>query len=258
VDLDGVVGSGPDGRITGDDVEAAARGENRIVAVTASIAADEIPVSAIRRTIAANLTAVAAIPRVTTFRTVDCTELDALRRELDVSPLPVFLAALARVLRDHRTLNSVWHDDRILVFHNMHAGVATDTGRGLVVPVVRDLQDRGIADIAAETTRLAEAARAGTLRPEEMAGSTITVTNTGSYGSESGTPLLNPGNAVTVALGAIAPRALVVDGEVMARPACTISLTFDHRVLDGAVVGRALNDLVACLQESERLRDLTR
>jgi pyruvate/2-oxoglutarate dehydrogenase complex dihydrolipoamide acyltransferase (E2) component len=258
VDLDGVVGSGPDGRITGADVEAAARGENRIVAATASIAADELPVTAIRRTIAENLAAVAAIPQVTTFRTVDCTELEAFRRELDVSPLPVFLSALARVVQDHGTLNASWHDDRILVFRNIHVGVATDTSRGLVVPVVRDAQGRGIAEIAAEIRRLAEAARAGTLKPEELVGSTISVSNTGSYGSDYGTPLLNPGNAVTVALGAIAPRALVVGDEVVARPACTLSLTFDHRVLDGAVVGRALTDLVACLQEPDRLRDLPR
>ena len=98
----------------------------------------------------------------------------------------------------------------------------------------------------------------GHLHPDDLRGSTISVSNTGSYGSEAGTPLLNPGNAVTIALGVIAPRALVVDGEVVARPACTLSLTFDHRVLDGAEAGRALTDLVAALQEAERLRDLPR
>jgi pyruvate dehydrogenase E2 component (dihydrolipoamide acetyltransferase) len=91
-----------------------------------------------------------------------------------------------------------------------------------------------------------------------VTGSTISVSNTGSYGSEAGTPLLNPPNAVTVALGLIAPRALVIDGEVQARPACTLSLTFDHRVLDGAAVGRALTDLVDLLQDPVRLRDLPR
>ena len=82
------------------------------------------------------------------------------------------------------------------------------------------------------------------------------MSNTGSYGSEAGTPLLNPGNAVTIAMGVIQPRALVVDGDVVARPACTLSLTFDHRVLDGAAAGRALTDLVALLQDGDRLRDL--
>lgn len=256
VNLDSVASSGPAGRITADDVEAAARGEHQLVAVTASLAADALPVTLLRRTIAERLTDVAAIPQVTTFRTVDCTELEAFRRELDVSPLPIVLSALARIVQDHRTLNSSWHDDHIEVFRNVHVGVATDTDRGLVVPVVRDAQGRGIAEIAGEIRRLAEAARAGVLKPEELVGSTIAVSNTGSYGSEYGTPLLNPGNAVTLALGAIAPRALVIEGEVVARPACTLSLTFDHRVLDGAAVGRALTDLVACLQEADRLRKL--
>ncbi len=110
--------------------------------------------------------------------------------------------------------------------------------------------------IAAEIRRLAEAARGGHLTPNDLHGATIGVSNTGSYGSEAGTPLLNPGNAVTIAMGVIQPRALVVDGEVVARPACTLSLTFDHRVLDGAAAGRALTDLVALLQDGGRLRDL--
>ncbi len=138
----------------------------------------------------------------------------------------------------------------------MHVGIATDTERGLMVPVLRNAHAMGIAAIAAEIGRLAEAARGGHLHPDDLRGATIGVSNTGSYGSEAGTPLLNPGNAVTVAMGVIQPRALVVDGEVVARPACTLSLTFDHRVMDGATAGRALTDLVALLQDGERLRDL--
>jgi pyruvate dehydrogenase E2 component (dihydrolipoamide acetyltransferase) len=87
---------------------------------------------------------------------------------------------------------------------------------------------------------------------------TIAVTNTGSYGSEAGTPILSPGTSVTLAIGTIGPRALVVDGAVQARPAATLSLTFDHRVLDGAAAGRFLTDLVAVLQSPDRLRDLPR
>jgi len=184
--------------------------------------------------------------------------LDAFRRELDVSPLPVFVAALARTCAEHPTINASWEDDVIHLFRSVHVGIATDTERGLMVPVLRNADAMGIAGIAAEIGRLADAARGGHLHPDDLRGSTISVSNTGSYGSEAGTPLLNPGNAVTIALGVIAPRALVVDGEVVARPACTLSLTFDHRVLDGAEAGRALTDLVAALQEAERLRDLPR
>jgi pyruvate dehydrogenase E2 component (dihydrolipoamide acetyltransferase) len=138
----------------------------------------------------------------------------------------------------------------------VHVGLAIDTERGLMVPVLRDAHSTGIAAIASEIRRLAEAARGGHLTPNDLHGATIGVSNTGSYGSEAGTPLLNPGNAVTVAMGIVQPRALVVDGEVVARPACTLSLTFDHRVMDGATAGRALTDLVSLLQDGERLRDL--
>ncbi|MBI3649095.1 MAG: 2-oxo acid dehydrogenase subunit E2 [Actinobacteria bacterium] len=248
VDLASTRGSGPGGRITPEDVLAAG--------AAASEDAERLPVAPIRRAIAARLTQAAAIPQVTTFRTVDCSALEALRRELGVSPLPLFVRALVEVVPDHPLLNSSWATDEIVVHRKLDVGIAVDTERGLVVPVVRDAGSLGISRIAAEIGRLAEAAREGKLTPAEASGSTIAVSNTGSYGSEAGTPLLNPGNAVTVALGAIGPRALVVDGQVLARPACTISLTFDHRVLDGADAGRALTDLVALLQDPDRLRDL--
>ena len=250
VDLATITGTGHGGRITVEDVNAAG-------GRTAG-AADVEAITAVRREIAKRLTVVAAVPQVTTFRTMDCSALDAFRRELEVSPLPVFIAALARTCADHPLLNASWRDDGLHVPRAVHVGVATDTDRGLMVPVVMNTQAMGIIAIAAEIKRLAEAARGGHLQPGELRGGTISVSNTGSYGSEAGTPLLNPGNAVTVAIGVIEPRALVVDGEVVARPACTLSLTFDHRVLDGATVGRALTDLVALLQDAGRLRDLPR
>ena len=250
VDLSAITGSGPGGRITVEDVNAAGGWTLDI--------ADVEPITAVRREIAKRLTAVAAVPHVTTFRTMDCSALDAFRREMEVSPLPVFISALARTCADHPLLNASWTDDGIHVPRAVHVGVATDTDRGLMVPVLVNAQTMGIVAIAAEVKRLAEAARDGHLQPGELRGATIGVSNTGSYGSESGTPLLNPGNAVTVAIGVIQPLALVVDGEVVARSACTLSLTFDHRVLDGATVGRALTDLVALLQDAVRLRDLPR
>lgn len=247
VELATVDGTGAGGRVTREDVEAAGGGDVEVV-----------PVSLVRKAIADNLTKVAAIPQVTTFREVDCTALDAFRRELGVSPLPVFVRALAGVCADHRMLNASWDGDRILVHRDANVGIATDTERGLVVPVLRDAGSRGIAAIADEIVRLAEAARSNALSHDDITGATIAVTNTGSYGSEFGTPLLNPGHAVTIALGLIEPRALVVDGRVEARPACTLSLTFDHRVLDGATVGRAFGALVDLLESAERLDGLPR
>jgi pyruvate dehydrogenase E2 component (dihydrolipoamide acetyltransferase) len=252
VDLGTVSGSGPGGRVTAEDVQTAAGG------VARASGSERIAVTAIRRTIAQRLSEVSAVPQVTTFRTLDCTALDVYRRELEVSPLPVFVAALVHACAGHPLLNASWADDSIEVFQHVHVGLAADTDRGLVVPVLRDAQAMGITEIATEIRRLAGAAREGHLHPDDLVGATIGVSNTGSYGSEAGTPLLNPGNAVTVALGVIEARALVVDGAVVARPACTLSLTFDHRVLDGAAVGRALTDLVTLLEDDTRVRALPR
>jgi 2-oxoisovalerate dehydrogenase E2 component (dihydrolipoyl transacylase) len=248
IDLATITGTGPSGRITVQDLNKAGGWNADVTGVE--------PITAVRREIAKRLTEVAAIPQVTTFRTVDCTELDAFRRDLDVSPLPVFVAALALTCAGHPLINASWHDDGIHTSRSVHVGIAIDTERGLMVPVLRNAHAMGVAGIGGEIRRLAEAARGGHLTPNDLHGATIGVSNTGSYGSEAGTPLLNPGNAVTIAMGVIQPRALVVDGEVVARPACTLSLTFDHRVLDGAAAGRALTDLVALLQDGGRLRDL--
>ena len=204
------------------------------------------------------LTGQAAIPQVTTFRTVDCTELDALRRELGVSPLPVVAAALCRTIAVHPLVNALWEGDAVVMRPSVDLGIAADTEHGLMVPVVRDAQAMGIAGLGAEIKRVAELARGGRLAPSDTHGATVGISNTGSYGSEAGTPILTPGSSVTIAVGVIAPRALVVEGEVVARPACTLSLTFDHRVLDGAAAGRALTELVGILQDADRLRDLPR
>ena len=252
VDLATITGTGAGGRVTAEDLEMAA-------GTGADAGAERVPVSPIRRTIARRLEQSAAIPQVTTFRSVDATSLEEIRGELDVSPLPVFIAALCRTIAGHPLLNAAWTDDVILVHPAVHAGIAVDTERGLFVPVIRDAGSRDVADLSAEIGRLAEAARTGTLSPDEATGATISVSNTGSYGSEAGTPLLNPPNAVTIALGVIEPRALVTGGgAVEARPACTISLTFDHRVLDGAAAGRALTDLVDLLENADALRELPR
>ena len=257
VDLRVIDGTGPGGRITSDDVHAAAGGT-----ADAPSADDErvsrMPLTATRKAIAENLERQWSIPQVTTFRTVDCAALEAFRGELGVSPLPVVVAALAAIVPSHPLANAAWGGDAILLSSAVHVGLAADTDRGLVVPVLRDAGSLSISEIADAIGRLADGARAATLGPSELSGATIAVSNTGSYGSEAGTPILSPGTSVTLALGVIAPRALVVDGEVQVRPAATISLTFDHRVLDGAAAGRALSDLVDLLQSSDRLRDLPR
>jgi pyruvate dehydrogenase E2 component (dihydrolipoamide acetyltransferase) len=163
------------------------------------------------------------------------------------------------VIEEHPLLNAAWAKEHIELRGRVNVGIAVDTDRGLTVPVLRGAEARGIAELAAELRRLAVGARAGTLALEDQVSpATIAVSNTGSYGSEAGTPILSPGTSVTLAFGVIQPRALVVAGEVVARAAATISLTFDHRVLDGAAAGRALTDLVALLESPERLGSLPR
>jgi pyruvate/2-oxoglutarate dehydrogenase complex dihydrolipoamide acyltransferase (E2) component len=144
----------------------------------------------------------------------------------------------------------------IRTHHLVRLGVATHTERGLVVDVVRDAGSFGIAGLGDEIGRLAAAARENTLAPADVTGATISISNTGSYGSEWGTPLVIPPQGVILGLGRIEPRALVVNGEVTALPACTISLGFDHRLLDGHTAGEALTDLVNLLEDPARLRDL--
>jgi pyruvate dehydrogenase E2 component (dihydrolipoamide acetyltransferase) len=265
VDLAAVRGTGPGGRVTREDVERAASmpsvEREPSAAPKEPDEAERVPISPIRRAIAENLTrTVREVPQVTAFRTLDCTALEAFRAELGTSPLPIVVRALAEICSAHPQLNASYRAEEgvILVHRRVHIGVATDTDRGLVVPVVRDAGALGIAEVAEEIGRLARAAREGSLTPADMHGGTITVTNTGSYGSEAGTPIINPPEAAILALGVIEPRALVVDGRVEARPACTLSLTFDHRALDGATAGRAFGGLVALLEDAGRLRALPR
>jgi pyruvate dehydrogenase E2 component (dihydrolipoamide acetyltransferase) len=249
VDIGPVAGTGTGGRVTEEDVRAAASSAE-------TSHGERVPVSPVRRAVAENLTRQAAIPQVTTFRTVDCSALEVFRRELGVSPLPVMAAALCRTIAGHPLINALWEGDTVVMRASVDLGIATDTEHGLMVPVVRDADSMGITALGAEVKRVAELARGGRLAPADTHGATVGISNAGSYGSEAGTPILTPGSTVTIAVGVIAPRALVVEGEVVARPACTLSLTFDHRVLDGAAAGRALTELVGILQDADRLRDL--
>jgi 2-oxoisovalerate dehydrogenase E2 component (dihydrolipoyl transacylase) len=277
IDLAEVAGTGPGGRVTREDVTAAASpAQPRVrtgeplpggaIPVTIGMGeGDVIPVRGIRRLVAEKMTrSISEIPHVTTFLTIDATWLLAFRSELAAesgerqSPLPIVVRALAEVCRAHPKLNATFGNSEIMLYRECHAGIATDTDRGLMVTVVRDAGGRGILEISREIARLTEAARTGTAKPEDLGGSTITVTNVGTFGAEFGTPIINHPEAAILALGVIEPRALVVDGRVEARPAVTLSLSFDHRVMDGAEAGRALKALGALLESPFKLGALPR
>jgi pyruvate dehydrogenase E2 component (dihydrolipoamide acetyltransferase) len=266
VDLHSVSGSGPDGRITREDVERAAAGSERDSrGGPPSGEVERIPVRGTRRLIARKMARSAReIPHVTTFLTVDAHWLEAFRSELAakhgerVSALPIIVRALVEVVAAHPRLNASFDEaaEEVVVFRQCHVGIAVDTDRGLLVPVVSDCGSKGILDIGEEIGRLAKSAREGSIGPAQMSGATITVTNVGSFGADFGTPLINPPEGAILATGVIEPRPLVVDGEVVARPAMTLSLSFDHRLLDGAEAGRALRDLGDLLQSPFSLGSL--
>ena len=283
IDIDTVRGSGPDGRVTRDDVMAAQSApetdvpKEHVASVTRlepaarrpiseeGPAEERIPVRAIRRTIAERMVrSYTEIPHVTEWLQVDATELMRLRDDLKtapeadgvkMSPLPVLMKALIAALRKHPLINSSWDGEtgEIVVKRFYHIGIATDTERGLLVPVVRDAEQLSVFDIAREVTRLAEAARNGTITPVELTGSTITITNVGSFGMESGTPIINHPESAILATGAITKRPWVVGDQIVVRYVMTLALSFDHRIIDGAEAGRFLRYLGDLVEKPARL-----
>jgi 2-oxoisovalerate dehydrogenase E2 component (dihydrolipoyl transacylase) len=257
VDLSSIRGTGPDGRITREDVLGG--GQSPVPERGEDV---RVPVRGVRRMIAEKMArSWAEIPHVTTFHTVDATWVDALRRELTeesgtkVSALAVVVRALVEILGEHRKLNSTYDTEagEHVLRGEYHVGIATDTERGLMVPVVRDVDGKGIVTLAGEIADVVGAAREGRATPDQLTGSTITVTNVGTFGSSYGTPIINFPEAAILALGTIQPRAQVVDGRIEARPAVTLSLSFDHRIIDGADADRAMRDLRGLLESPFRL-----
>ena len=261
VDLDALApGSGPGGVITRGDVEAAARPasvpEERGAPVVAQALrpGDRIPIHGIRARIAQKMvTSRTEIPEATCSITVDCTQLvatakDLTRRasaegaELKVTPLTIILKATAMGLRRYPEANSRLDAEahEIVLMEDVNLGVASDTGRGLIVPVVKRADTRTTLELAREVTRLVEAARSGSIRPDDLTGGTFTVNNYGSLGTEDGEPIINHPEAAILGIGAIKERPWVVDGALEVRRVGRLTLAFDHRIFDGGTAARFL------------------
>lgn len=233
VDLGSVTGSGPSGRVTEDDVREAATGG----AVPAATADDASPAASPRRTIAARLTRAAGIPTVTN---VDDVELERVLAA-GISPLTALARAVVVSLADHPRLNAFAEDGVNLVPQaQVHLGVAAQTDRGLMVPVVRDAQDHDVEALAAAIADVTERAREGHSRPGELGGSTFTLTSAGRLAGLFSTPLLNPPEVAILGIYRVEPRPVVREGEVVVRRMSNLSITFDHRVLDGMDAARFL------------------
>ena len=259
VDLSQVSGSGPGGRITRADVEAAASSQPPGPAAATPSADGErrISVVGIRKAIARQMVrSVSTIPQFTEFAIFDATALMAERDRQkaggrSLTPLPYFIEALAKAVRAYPLMNSSWDEshDEIVVKQHVHVGIAVNTSQGLLVPVLRDADQLDLSTIAERSAHLIEGARAGTLKPGDMTGGTITVTNVGASGPvETGTPIINPPECCVVGFGAIKPRPMVVDGQVVARPGAWISISVDHRIVDGALATEFLTVLVRELE----------
>jgi len=261
VDLAQITGTGPAGRITKSDVEAAASSPPVAATAAATVPATNgerrISVVGIRKAIARQMVrSVSTIPQFTEFAVFDATSMMTAREQRKASgrpmtPLPYFIAAVAKAVRAFPLMNSSWDEsrDEIIVKQAINIGIAVNTGQGLLVPVLRGADKLELAAIAEQSAQLIEGARAGTLPPGQMTGGTITVTNVGASGPvETGTPIINPPECCVVAFGAIKPRAMVVDGQVVARSGAWISISVDHRIVDGALATEFLTALVSELE----------
>jgi pyruvate dehydrogenase E2 component (dihydrolipoamide acetyltransferase) len=258
VDLREVAGSGPNGAVTRDDV-LASRGAGRPTGE--AVGGRRVPIRGVRKATAAAMVASAfTAPHVTEFLTVDVTPMMALRERLrhsaeyrDVKLTPLSFAAKAVCLAVRRTpeLNASWDDDaQEIVYHErVQLGIAAATPRGLVVPKVRDADRLGLRELAAAIGALTVTAREGRTPPADLAGGTFTITNVGVFGVDTGTPILNPGEAGILALGSVKQAPWVLEGQLAVRTVCQLALSFDHRLVDGEQGSRFLADVGALLAD---------
>jgi 2-oxoisovalerate dehydrogenase E2 component (dihydrolipoyl transacylase) len=248
VDLRRVRGSGPAGRISHEDLDAFLKGGAGVAARGArppDTGVTEIPVIGLRRKIAEKMkTAKSRIPHITYVDEVDVTALEELRTKLNadnkggkpkLTILPFLMRAVARALAEQPKLNALFDDEAGVIRQHggVHIGIAAQTDNGLVVPVVRHVEARGLYDCAAEASRLAEAAKAGTATRDELGGSTITITSLGALGGIVTTPVINHPEVAIIGVNKIQilPR---WDGtQFLPRKAMNLSSSFDHRVIDG-------------------------
>ena len=247
VELAAVAGTGPGGRVTEDDVRAAAVFHSSRGQTPGPGRERRVPVRGVRRLIAEHLTtAHREVPAVTVVEECDFTDLGRARG--DRSYLPYLVEAAVAGLRQFPELNATLDGDEIVLWQRYDLGVAVQTDEGLVVPVLRGAEELSLDEIEAEALRLAEGARAGTLRPEELRGSTFTVTSAGRLGGLFATPLVNHPEVAILGLHRIASRPVVRGGEIVVRDVGWLSCTFDHRVVDGARASEFLLAVVGRLE----------
>jgi 2-oxoisovalerate dehydrogenase E2 component (dihydrolipoyl transacylase) len=264
VDLTALTGSGPNGSITRDDVEAATArppGPARVLRPAAPGGEERISVRGVRKHTAAAVTSSAfTAPHVTMFLQIDITPTMSATARLKalpdfagvrVSPLLLVARALLIAAARHPMINSTWDEaaQEIVVKHYVNLGIAAATDRGLLVPSIKDAHALSLPDLARALADLAQAARAGQATPADLADGTISITNVGVFGVDSGTPILPPGQAAILAFGQVKDGPWVREGQLSVRQVCTLSMSFDHRIVDGDLGAAVLREVGAMLAE---------
>jgi pyruvate dehydrogenase E2 component (dihydrolipoamide acetyltransferase) len=241
VDLDALTGTGPGGRVTDDDVRSAASlslgPHTRVV------------LSATRKAIIKNLTrSWQEIPHVTTYGSVDAAPMLEARNEAGKVPLEaVLIARLVPVLKAHRSFNATYAGDSVIEHDRYDIGFAVDTPDGLMVAVVVDADTKSVSDLGADITRLASGARERRLGRAELTGQTFTISNIGAVGGRYGTPIVPYGTTAILSIGRAEPEAVVRDGAIVIATEFPLSLSYDHRVIDGGAGRAFMADVVAAL-----------
>ncbi|MFF2864299.1 dihydrolipoamide acetyltransferase family protein [Streptomyces rubiginosohelvolus] len=284
IDLATVVPTGKDGIITREDVHAAAApAAAEAPAAVASPVAPEVPAAAVpaavsdsaretripvkgvRKAIAQAMVGSAfTAPHVTEFVTVDVTRTMKLVAELKedkdmagvrVNPLLIIAKALLVAIKRNPEVNAAWDEanQEIVQKHYVNLGIAAATPRGLIVPNIKDAHDKTLPQLAEALGELVTTARDGKTSPAAMAGGTVTITNVGVFGVDTGTPILNPGESAILAVGAIKLQPWVHKGKVKPRQVTTLALSFDHRLVDGELGSKVLADVAAILEQPKRL-----
>ncbi len=255
IDLREVRGTGPGGRIQESDVLAYLEQRRRAPAAPeAPPAVRVIPFTGMRRAIAERMTeSLQTMAQVTITTEADVTGLvefvDRLKTRADISYTAVLVKAVAAALKQHPILNSTLVGDEIRLLDEINIGVGVALDEGLIVPVIRNADRLSLAEIDRELKRLAAAARAGTLTVDEVTGSTFTISNLGMYGVDAFTPIINPPEVAILGVGRITEKPAVYRGQVAVRSLMTLSLTFDHRVVDGAPAAAFLQTLAGMLAQ---------
>ncbi|MEU9349939.1 dihydrolipoamide acetyltransferase family protein [Streptomyces griseoloalbus] len=280
VDLATVTPTGPDGIITREDVHAAVAVAPQAApqapaavpapAPAAPASSDtaretRVPVKGVRKATAAAMVGSAfTAPHVTEFVTVDVTRTMKLVEELKqdkeftglrVNPLLLIAKALLVAIKRNPDINASWDESaqEIVVKHYVNLGIAAATPRGLIVPNIKDAHAKTLPQLAESLGELVSTAREGKTSPAAMQGGTVTITNVGVFGVDTGTPILNPGESAILAVGAIKPQPWVHKGKVKPRQVTTLALSFDHRLVDGELGSKVLADVAAILEQPKRL-----